>query len=83
MNNATVALRESHKWIGFKIPFPMIRSSIGMLYISAALPRYRSQNATKPIRTVISQNMGAWQALLHPRSRCGERAEGRKSRADH
>lgn len=49
MNNATVALRESHKWIRFKIPFPVIRSSIGMLYISAALPRYRSQSTMKPI----------------------------------
>lgn len=28
MNNATVALRESYKWIGFKILFPVIRSSI-------------------------------------------------------
>ena len=50
MNNATVALRESHKWIGFKIPFPVIRSSIGMLYISAALPRYRSQSTAKPVK---------------------------------
>lgn len=50
MNNATVALRESHKWIRFKIPFPVIRSSIGMLYTSAALPRYRSQSAMKPVK---------------------------------
>lgn len=50
MNNATVALRESHKWIRFKIPFPVIRSSIGMLYTSAALPRYRPQSAVKPLK---------------------------------
>lgn len=50
MNNATVALRESHKWIRFKIPFPVIRSSIGMLYIFAALPRYGSRVTTKPLK---------------------------------
>lgn len=50
MNNATVALRESYKWIGFKIPFPVIRSSIGMLCISAALPRYRFQSTMKTVK---------------------------------
>lgn len=83
MNNATVALRESHKWIGFKIPFPVIRSSIGMLYISAALPRYRSQSTTKPIKECDFTEPGRWQVLIHHRSRCGERAEGQKSRGDH
>jgi len=85
MNNATVALRESRKWIGFKIPLPVIRSSIGMLYIFAALPRYKSQSTTKPVKDCDFTEPERLTVFIHLGSRCGERTgkEGEKSRADH